>query len=235
HKEQSVLRVSGVYAVKISAREILAHEAQNMLFLAENSEVRIPKVFAFFSHTNTRKFYYLVTEYIEGQTVDEITWNTLSKEMQSSIGKKISKELSKLRAIPHPNPGYYGRVNGTGWPGNFPLLTSMSPKPCGPYTSYGDLVGAMCTAAGIRAAACSTRFSDDAKLSLACLRKSLQVILEDQKPTLTHQDLKLDNIICKPMLDSGTGRVFDYEVVIIDWEWLGWLPPWCEWASLITR
>ncbi|KAF1843021.1 uncharacterized protein K460DRAFT_356804 [Cucurbitaria berberidis CBS 394.84] len=229
-------RVFDKYVVKFSTSQTILQEAENLLYLEKNSKVRTPKVFAVYAHdgedpfgwypgTQTR-FYYLVMEYITGTTLSSETWSTFDPGVQKIIGSKIAEQLKKLREVRLESDPYYGRIYKQGWDPGFNMLTLPGNKICGPYKSYEDFVDAMYETAKFRAASgiglFSTPFSDRTLFTMINFKYSLNAVTaEDKLPTLTHLDLKLDNIMLQQDGD-------EYRVTIIDWECLGWMPAWVD-------
>jgi hypothetical protein len=51
---------------------------------------------------------------------------------------------------------------------------------------------------------------------------------EDRRPTLTHLDLKFENILVQETED-------EYAVTLIDWGYCGWMPAWIEGVTAMSR
>lgn len=217
-------------------------EAENLLFLEKNSQVKAPKVHAVFTDEeedplNLRradqphlkpKYFYLVMEYIPGSALNSEIWDSYTPAMQKIICAKISEQLRRLRQV-NCEQFYYGRVHKQPFHSQFLMLSYPGQETCGPYTSYEALLDAMFNTAELRAALKSLGEMDpDAKLTLANFKQSLRAYGVDQKPTLTHLDMKFDNIIVQAITTDGKEDMEDYEVTIIDWEFFGWLPPWVQ-------
>jgi hypothetical protein len=45
---------------------------------------------------------------------------------------------------------------------------------------------------------------------------------------LTHHDLKFQNILVRPIMDTEGDKTIDFEVTIIDWSTMAWLPAYIE-------
>jgi Phosphotransferase enzyme family len=90
----------GPKCIRISLNRIvkgptLPTEAAALLFVAENTNIRVPKVY----HTYDRKDgFYIEMEYIRGQTVEEM-WATISVEEKDRIIKDLAACVSQLRQL----------------------------------------------------------------------------------------------------------------------------------------
>ncbi|KAF2814554.1 kinase-like protein [Mytilinidion resinicola] len=239
-----VFRVGAEYVVKFSPNPEILQEAENILFLNQHSQVRTPKVYAAFSQQGGNPlnhpmcedivYHYLVMEYIEGGHLDHDKYVALDPEDKDKICAKIAEQLQLLRSIPPPSPGYYGRVMHQGWMPGFPVVCVTRKDMCGPYDTYEDFISAMFTAATGCAAVCeptSPDFTPVQRLGLTNFKHTLTECA-GHEPTLTHLDLKLENIMVRPV--QGVNGI-DYEVTLIDWESLGWMPAWMEAVTVLQR
>ena len=90
----------GPKCIRISLNRIvkgptLPAEATALLFVAENTNIRVPKVY----HTYNRKDgFYIEMEYIRGQTVEEM-WATISVEEKDRIIKDLAACVNQLRQL----------------------------------------------------------------------------------------------------------------------------------------
>jgi aminoglycoside phosphotransferase len=90
----------GPKCIRISLNRIvkgptLPAEAAALLFVAENTNIRVPKVY----HTYDRKDgFYIEMEYIRGQTVEEM-WATISMEEKDRIIKDLAACVNQLRQL----------------------------------------------------------------------------------------------------------------------------------------
>lgn len=231
----------------IKARTDYKKEAENLLFLQKYSQVRTPKLYAAFIHEsplkplntesplNTRQCYYLITEFIEGDTLTEELWLGLGDEAQKTICSRLSEQFQLLRLI--PSEGYYGRVYHQGWNPWLNLARIRGKEMCGPYYTYEDLISAMYDTAELRMA--DTNHAPEyhrIHLELLSVFKSTFVKTEGHRPVLTHLDPKWENIIVRPIKEDGDGgEIKDWDVVLIDWDTLIWLPAFMQVAALDSR
>lgn len=101
-----VFRVNDRFAVKIGC-DVSLIEAENMKFLAANSKVPVPKVYAAFRNPDTKKTH-IVMEYIPGDTLQKLL-PSLNLVEKARISKLVKDAITELRSI--PSPGYFGMLN----------------------------------------------------------------------------------------------------------------------------
>lgn len=165
-------------------------------------------------------------EFIEGDTLDYKKWINLSEEARTKICSKLSDQLHLLRSV--PSEGYYGRVHNQGWRPLLCLFRVRAKEMCGPYNTYENCISAMYTAAKLQASVCHNGkdLTTEADSSLSNFKRTLTACM-GHKPTLTHLDPSLQNIIVRPI--QGTEEhASDWEVTLIDWADFGWLPAWMQ-------
>lgn len=56
----------------------------------------------------------------------------------------------------------------------------------------------------------------------------------DRTPVLSHLDVHPSNVILKTVRDEEGTLVDVEEVILIDWEWMSWVPPWFEAGDLFV-
>jgi hypothetical protein len=209
-------------------------EAETMLFLQENSQVRTPKVYAVLSRLhNSAECYYLIMEFIEGVTLESI-WASLDDEARKKISSKLANQIRLLRSV--PSEGYYGRVNYQGWGSlNNLFRIRVGNTLNGPYNTYEDCISAMYNAAELRAADSDMGpdLQPDAQLYLSQFKRTLSE-WGCHEPKLTHLDPKFYNVMVQRTKGDGEGAE-DWEVVLIDWADCGWLPAWMQAVSFDQR
>lgn len=209
-------------------------EAENLLFLQENSQVRTPKVYAVLARPlGSEECYYLIMEFIEGEILSTELWMSLNNDAHKKICSKISDQLQLLRAI--PSEGYYGRVHHQGFSPAVTLFRVRYKHMNGPYDTYEDCISAMYTSAEHRVTIMDwgEEHIPEAELYLPKFKRTLSE-WGSHEPTLTHLDLQLSNFIVQSGKKSGE-NADDWEVVIIDWAEAGWLPAWMQAVSLSQR
>ncbi|KAF2869240.1 kinase-like domain-containing protein [Massariosphaeria phaeospora] len=250
-------RINKVYAVKFSTnRSALLQEAENLLFLQDHN-VRTPKLYATFSHQGAdpagylkffRKatratlptYYYMVMEFIDGIPLDDEKWEKLPFETRLKLYGKIGEQLQLLRSIPPPHPGFFGRVNSQGY-GSFCMIASHRKNAInGPFHSYGAFlkhawetfeINFIYQVFDIVERPINPEHQIHADNFFHCLEENSA----SGASTLSHMDLKLENMIFTPSASSTSGRIEDYDLCLIDWEYMGWYPAWADACSAIRR
>ncbi|KAF2797009.1 hypothetical protein K505DRAFT_270242, partial [Melanomma pulvis-pyrius CBS 109.77] len=213
----------GKCVVKWAPERCILQEAENMLFLQEHSQVRTAKLYAAFTvQKDSCDIYYMVSEFVEGETLNHDKWLALDDEDQKLICYKLSEQFRLLRSVP-PVEGYYGRVNHQGWSPWFPFLKTTGKEMLGPYQTYEDFVSAMCANAELRFAYMNCEDYGPIYVKFLSRLKSILDRTKSYKPVLTHIDPKFENIIIRPIKGAG-GEIKDWEVTLIDWDMCGWLP-----------
>lgn len=169
-------------------------------------------------------------EYIEGEMLDFAKWMSLTEEDRTTICSRLVEQLQLLRSI--PSEGYYGRVNNLGWRRDLKLLRRPKSSPCGPYNTYEECISAMHRAAEVQVAMCN--IVEDLyphQETLLLKFKPTLTTCNGHEPTLTHLDPSLRNIIVRRTQGSKK-HVANWEVTLIDWADMGWLPAWMQAVAL---
>jgi hypothetical protein len=99
----------------------------------------------------------------------------------------------------------------------------------GPYNTHKDFVSALYDNVTFRKAE-RVRDGSYTKEVLECLSDFKPVLLQSKnsRPVLTHYDLKFQNILVRPIMDTKGDKTIDFEVTIIDWATMAWLPAYIE-------
>lgn len=189
-------------------------EGENMLFVQENTKIRVPRVYALYTNSESRKKY-IVMERIFGQTVRS-AWPNLAPSEKTSLLGDLKKSLDELRQLPSEN--YFGSI------GKRHLLDGIfwTPKPDplvnGPFDSEEDLNEAM-----------ARKYVNNGgpRFRAEFFRKCFPLIFKGHNPTFTHGDLQGKNII---ICDEGRADAQGSSIVIIDWEKSGWYPAYWEYC-----
>lgn len=113
------------------------------------------------------------------------------------------------------------------------VLTSIS-FASGPYATYEDCISAMYDSAELSIALNTNQshLCSEDELLLAEFRR-LTTESTGREPTLTHLDSTWANIVIQE-LPGPEGQESDWEVTLIDWADMGWLPAWMQ-AVAISR
>jgi hypothetical protein len=198
-----------------------------MIFLRQHSLVRVPDVYAIFEDSSSGwVVYYLIMEFIEGETLDYNMWKVIGDDAHDKICGRIAEQFSLLRSI--PSEGYYGRVNNQGWePGFLPFRTRYK-ELCGPYKTYEEFLSALNTGVEVQRSISNlgVDFRPEVPLWVDKLVPTLAAS-NGREPVFTHTDPALRNMIIRP-LEGTMATARDYEVTLIDWAYSGWLPAWMQ-------
>jgi hypothetical protein len=215
-----VCRIGNV-VIKVGYDEMILQEAEDLLFLQENSQVRTPKVYAVFSQGEefTRP-YFMAMQFLEGDTITTERWEGYSEDARTKICASISEQLRLLRSV--PSEGYYGRVNKQGWRPRLSLLRTRGQKMNGPYATYEDFVSAVYDSGEFTGAMNSfgPEYSEGQEECLAVIKPKFATC-KGRQPTLTHLDPAGKNILVRQVND-------DWEATFIDWADCGWYPAYMQ-------
>jgi hypothetical protein len=187
-----------------------------------------------------REFFYLIEEYIEGFEVDDIYSNKCEWECRKKIEELLRDQIHKLRSVPAEDPKHFGRIGGKKFPKRFPML-HHPPAPTyddfGPF-DYETFVDRLEHSSIINFALSSGELRLEDKLQFDNARAAFldNVKPDERQPILSHLDLESRNIIVKGAVYNGANDIVDVEeVVIIDWEFLCWVPNWIEPAAVAKK
>lgn len=228
-----VYRIGGVI-VKSCTSWTLLQEAEDMLFLKNNSQVRVPTLYAAFrgekekcSLGPARHRYYIVMEEIQGEQLNTKLWLTFGAETRKKICLRLVEQLRLLRATPPPVPAYYGRVHHQGWNPALNLFCTRLRELHGPYDSYSDFSNALLAAARLNAARSYWKLEEVPTKQLLLSDLETQVKSWPSQPTFTHLDPKFQNMILRKVQDSSQGEE-EWEITLVDWANSGWFPQWMQ-------
>jgi hypothetical protein len=228
-----------------------------MIYLEKNSDVSIPKVYAAFASQEVDPFkhnepqttqtnlgeekdggeikmtYYLVTEYIDGISLGEFMEMSKTGLLVRKVGRLLGEQLRRLRRVPAENPGLYGRLGGRAFPVMPPLWYPPAPNydDYGPF-DYETLIERLDHTARLSYA--MGTLEDDFDPHIKMLYHSAKSALldplgpKDRQPVLTHCDVSNSNTILKVVRDQEGGISDVTELVLIDWEFMCWMPSWYE-------
>ncbi|KAI4930899.1 uncharacterized protein J4E92_004733 [Alternaria infectoria] len=187
-------------------------EAKNMLYVAENTSIPVPKLYAAYAYgpidrdlNDHATVYdvYIFMEFIEGEDLRK-SWDKRTSTEKQAISADLKKHMDELRSLP-PAP-YIGSVD------EGPVTDNMlewSTSCRGPFKNVGDFNTTIIDA-----------FIAKSKGQVGPYIRGM-VNAHKHGIVFTHGDLRPDNIIVKD------GRV----AAVIDWEMSGWYPEYWEFAK----
>lgn len=195
-------------------------EGENMIFVRGNTNIRVPRVYALYTNTDTGKKY-IVMERIAGETLLSL-WSGLGLSEKESVVTTLRRCFDELRQL--SSPGYYGSL------GKRPLLDGIfwteGPEPAinGSFASNEDLIEGMVG-----------KHTHDRGPSVRAdfLRQCLPRVLRDQRPTFTHGDFQRKNIMLQVKEEDAGDDGAELQVVVLDWQNSGWYPAYWEYCLAV--
>ncbi|OIW26212.1 kinase-like protein [Coniochaeta ligniaria NRRL 30616] len=206
-----VVRVGEHFVVKYG-QNIHLQEGENMLFVAQSTSVPVPTVYALF-HDELTDWNFIVQEYVPGVNLMTV-WHKLDEPARDAIIIQLKRNMDELRSL--PSPGYYGGIWGQVtreyYISGGGITKASTPKNIvKQMATDADWVDAMLAAANRIEPISEERFAYTYRMFHGTFCG-----LGD--PVFTHGDLDRYNMMLRP---DGT-------VVIFDWEYAGWYPPYWE-------
>ena len=175
-----VVRVNKHFAVKMG-RGISLIEAENMMFLAANSKVPVPKVHAAFRDPGTNKTY-IIMQYLHGNTLQKLL-PTLKQVEKAAICNLIKDAMMKLRSIPPQD--YLGMLNRQPYLDGVFWTEGLDPKISGPFENQK----------GMNLAIIEKLRQTESDQYIRLLRNMINQTLNGHRTTFTHGDLQPKNIM----------------------------------------
>lgn len=207
-----VVEISASYVAKYGY-EIELLEAENMMFVRKNTNIRVPQVFAVYRRYGKMGQYitYIIMERLSGESLDTL-WDNLSTAQRLDISRRLKHSFDSLRSLPHQ--GYFGSLGKTKLQDLLFETDDPVPSMNGPFETEEKLIDGLIE-----------KYLSEGPERLRQRAAYYQHVLPrtfrgDNKPVFTHADLQLKNL----MLQS------DGSVAIIDWAASGWYPRYWEYA-----
>ncbi|KAH7391992.1 kinase-like domain-containing protein [Phaeosphaeria sp. MPI-PUGE-AT-0046c] len=193
-------------------------EGRTMLFLAQSTQIPIPRVYAIFQNA-TQKFTYIVMERIDGKSLD-LEWPRMDFATKDAVASQLRSVFNELRKL--ASPGGYCSVDHQGLPDGI-FWTSDPSKPfAGPFDSEEELNEAIVlkyTKSGL------------SKHKAKYYARTFASVFRNHKPTFSHGDFQRKNVLIRDRAARSSGA--HPELVIIDWEFAGWYPSYWEYSRAI--
>ncbi|KAI6859630.1 hypothetical protein KC338_g2617 [Hortaea werneckii] len=213
-KGRRVVAVREHYIVKYGL-DVDHLEGDNMIFVRESTNVRVPRVYALYTNQTTGNKY-IVMERIRSASLQS-QWPLLQEKHKQAIIKELQSYFIDLRKLTPPNPSYYGSLDRR--PVQDMVFWTAKPdaKVNGPFDSHEKLIEAM-VEKYIRDGGAIFR----AEYYLQCLPQ----ILCRCDSVFTHGDFQKKNVMIEED-QEGSGWI----VTILDWESSGWYPSYWEYST----
>jgi aminoglycoside phosphotransferase (APT) family kinase protein len=210
-----VVKINDQIAVKFGTRVSLL-EAETMKFIAANSRVPVPRVFAAFSEIET-KMNFIVMEFVPGRTLEALL-PTLSAEEKVEINIQVKNAIDELRKLQAPN--YIGGVNRQPLNNAIFWVPDHDPAISGPFATEAEMNEGMLQHLEQLTPAAYVQF----------VRGMMNSTLCGHRTVLTHGDLQPKNIMVNRISGhkDNNGRL---EIHLIDWESAAWYPEYWEFCS----
>lgn len=214
----TVVKVGEQFAVKYGGI-VDPLEAENAIFVAQNSSVPVPKVYGTLSEEGTKRNF-IIMELIPGEPLHK-AWPNLTPSEKEEVVSQIRKAMLDLRGI--PSPGYIGSVNRHAC-SDGPFWTpeaQRTPLINGPFDNEEEMNEGM-----LRKLALSEKPS-----YVDFLRTLISSTLYSHRTFFTHGDLQMKNILVQKPDGTEEGEKAPLKITIIDWGTSGWYPEYWEFAN----
>lgn len=219
---RKVVRVGEHFVVKYGPCNVQL-EGENLLFIKQNLRIPAPRLYAMWIEPDGT--FYLVMEYLQGDTLQSL-WPNLKGSEKDLILSKSKVVFNQIRAF--PSPGFFGDVNRSHLPHRLFYTPDYDQKISGPFESERDMVLGLISKLRLKAEGTERR---------SYLADSLEdqilgdLVNDDRRPTFTHSDLRRKNILVRQISAPDMAQEKDYEVSIVGWGSAGWYPQYWEYAS----
>ncbi|KAF2014027.1 hypothetical protein BU24DRAFT_494382 [Aaosphaeria arxii CBS 175.79] len=198
-----------------------------------------------------KAYYYLIMSYIEGESISEEFWGSIDREAQLKVYRKLGEQVELLRSIKPPHPNYYGRVYDQPLRVDCPYTNYATFEFFGPFHSYEAFFEQMLKtwerrilyhASFSRARGLTLDnvldskgmpiFDPEVQKAAVCfLRNVGNKDSVADRSVLTQSDFNAGNIMLvqpKSGPFAYSKRKEEWDVHLVDWERMAWLPAWTE-------
>jgi hypothetical protein len=215
YRSRRVVQVGDHFVVKFGVGIDLA-EGRNMLFVREQTNVPVPRVYGLYSRGPKN---YIVMERIASSTLMKL-WPDLQHSEKEAVTRLLRTHFDELRNLPPPD--YYGSLgrrallDGIFW--------TLEPEATinGPFSSEEALTEAL---------ALKYSYNGHSDYRAEYYRQYLPQLFRNHRPTFTHGDVQRKNIMIQRVVDnSHDPSLPQWHVCILDWEKSGWYPTYWEYA-----
>jgi aminoglycoside phosphotransferase (APT) family kinase protein len=195
-----------------TGNDVRLDEAATMRFIAENTNIPVPRVLSAFVRRGTA---YIVMEKIQGQEFAK-RWHHMSDQTRTALLDQLRQKIDELRALHPPTKFAVGSCTG-GSLQDFRQSQAPPPVRFGPFRTVQDFHSWLRDGLKQGEATNMDQAESDEVNDMIARQDGPW-----PSPVFTHGDLNPSNILVRD----------DRIVGIIDWEMSGWYPHYWEYASL---
>ncbi|GMG14490.1 unnamed protein product [Aspergillus oryzae] len=209
-----VARVNKHFAVKMG-HGVTLMEAENLKFLATNSKVPVPRVYAAFKDPDTKKTY-IIMQYLHGDNLQK-SLPSLTQVEKATICSLIKDAITELRSIPPPD--YLGMLNRRPYLDGVFWTEGLIPKISGPFENQEDM----------NLAIIEKLRQTESEPYIRLLRNMVKRTLNGHRTVFTHGDLQPKNIMVEKLRGRDGGP--EFRITLLDWESAGWYPEFWDFCN----
>jgi hypothetical protein len=226
--DQTARKVVGVgqhFVVKYGLM-IDLQEGETMLFIQQATSVPVPCVYALFKDAKNHKAY-IVMERIAGESLDS-EWPLLSLSQKDIIAHKLRANFDEIRKL--PSPGGYCSLDERPLPDHVFWTGDTANQIAGPFQTETELNDAM-----VKKYMLNNTLNGFPQEKANFYKRVFPSVLYGHSPVFSHGDFQRKNIMVRKVLRSDDGKqsVYDYDPVIVDWEFAGWYPSYWEYSRAL--
>ncbi|KAL2434147.1 hypothetical protein ABEF95_014749 [Exophiala dermatitidis] len=199
-------------------------EGNNLIFIQHQlPSLPVPRVWAMYEEDGE---VFIIMDYCQGTTLQE-TWPTLDADEKTSITQQLRSIVDQLRALPPPEPPFYGSFDRGPVPYFLFYTPEQDPTIAGPFVNEYDFIQGL-----VQNLRSIDRLNNSDSYKADYYEQNLPCCFRLGRPTLTHGDIQKKNIIIRRIGSHGDDPAF--KLMIIDWETAGWYPAYWEYFATFT-
>nr|POE94582.1 hypothetical protein CFP56_16821 [Quercus suber] len=221
---QTVVAVTANVVVKYGKSPKI-REGHTLLYLERNvPDVPAPRLYAMY-YDNEELF--LVMQRMPGVQLDAL-WGELSEDDKALLVVNLRQVFDELRRHECPQAGFFGAVDGGSVPHHLFFCHDDRPDLTGPFQGEAAFnAGMVAQYKDIR------ELNNQRDFKAHFYETNLNKVLAGHKPTLTHSDVQMKNIIVREAVPENS-RHRRFEIALVDWEYAGWYPDYWEYFMMFT-
>lgn len=196
-------------------------EGKIMLLLQHSIKVPVPRIYAVYQSSD-KESTFIVMERIRSLTLVS-EWKNMGVQTKQLVSIGLGRTFDEMRNL--ESPGGYCSIGRCGSPDGL-FWTSDPSKPfVGPFDTEEKLNEAMIA-----------KYVEDglSKHKADFYARAFKEVLKDHPPVFTQGNFQRTNILIRqpsPVLVNGDEIVHEgLEIVLVDWEFVGWYPGYWEYA-----